>query len=142
MKICVQFQVFKNLYSPRKQKYMKNFEKFWKKKKVSVSVKKNFGSDTDTDTFGRYCIPIPKFGRTLQMSVKKAMSLWSSMSDRAAGFLIICRFRIHFWHLMKLLFGGKEASNPKSVLHFITKPVASSALLDHSDMAIFLHSYD
>ena len=49
------FQIIsKNLYSPRKQKYMKIFEKLKKilknknKKKVSVSEKK-IGSDTDTD---------------------------------------------------------------------------------------------
>jgi hypothetical protein len=41
---------------------MKIFEK---KKKSFGFGKKNFGSDTDTFGFGRYRIPIPKFGRTL-----------------------------------------------------------------------------
>ena len=67
--VCVQFQVFINLYSSRKQKYMKKFENFWKilKKKSFGFGKKNFGSDTDTDThsFGRNSAPIPNFGRTL-----------------------------------------------------------------------------
>ena len=39
---------------------MKKFEK-----KVSVSETKNFGSDTETDTFGQNSAPIPNFGRTL-----------------------------------------------------------------------------
>ena len=51
MKVCVKFQVFENLYSPRKQKYMKKIEKFWKKKSFGFR-KKKFGSDTDT--FGWY----------------------------------------------------------------------------------------
>ena len=45
---------------------MKKFEK--KKEKKSFGFgKKNFGSDTDTDThsFGRNSAPIPNFGRTL-----------------------------------------------------------------------------
>ena len=55
MKICVQFQVFISLYSPRKQKYMKFFEIFWKKK-VSVREKNILApipilsADTVTDT--------------------------------------------------------------------------------------------
>ena len=42
--------------------------KFFEEKKKSFGFsKKSFGSDTYTDTFGfgRYRIPIPKFGRTL-----------------------------------------------------------------------------
>ena len=37
--------------------------RIWKKK--LVSAKKNFGSDTDTDTFGRYCKLILNFSLSL-----------------------------------------------------------------------------
>ena len=68
LKICVQFQAFKNLYSPKKQKYMVIW-KFLKKKSFGFR-KKLFGSNTDTKIgpWFRFSILKPGFGRTLVCS--------------------------------------------------------------------------
>jgi hypothetical protein len=49
------------------EKHEKNFKNF-EKKNVSVSEKKFFGSDTDTETghWFRFPIPKPGFGRTVE----------------------------------------------------------------------------
>ena len=55
---------------------MKKIEKIWKKKSFGFG-KKNFGSDTDTHSFGRNSAPIPNFGRTL------VVTLLLSIHDRS-----------------------------------------------------------
>ena len=60
---------FLKIYSPLGSRIHKIFWKIWKilKKKSFGFGKKNFCSDTDTDTrsFGQNSAPIPNFGRTL-----------------------------------------------------------------------------
>ena len=65
LKICVQFQAFKNLYPPRSRKTYENLKNF--EKKSFGFRKKNFGSNTDTEIGLWFQLPIPKpnFGRTL-----------------------------------------------------------------------------
>ena len=52
----------------------KNLKK--KKKKKNSFGRKNSGSDTDTNSFGRYFRPIPNFGRTLYLHTIKLMQMY------------------------------------------------------------------
>ena len=59
LKICVQFQAFKNVYPPKKQKHMRKFEVKKKRKKKKLVLDKIilFGSDTEILAYGsRYQI--------------------------------------------------------------------------------------
>jgi hypothetical protein len=80
-------------------------KKFERKKKKSFGFgKKNFGSDTDTFGFGRYRIPIPKFGRTLSGSQSNCHFVITCAAYGTESLGFVWKEMLEFGQLAYLLF--------------------------------------